>query len=193
MHATTDQGLDGAEVGRVDLINAEMCSPAELADRYGEGIRRTALRLTRSEIAAEDITQEVFLRVICNGGFDASRGSLDRWLQIVTRNTAIDWIRREAAYQQRVTRVGAMHSATVVVVEEVVTARLQAAAVRSAVAQLPVREREVVSLAYFGGLTYRQIADRLGLPEGTVKSRIRRALTRLACVVDEISTTGGRA
>jgi RNA polymerase sigma factor (sigma-70 family) len=78
---------------------------------------------------------------------------------------------------------GALHSATVVVVEEAVTARVQAASVRSAVAKLPARERAVVSLAYFDGLTYRQIADRLGLPEGTVKSRIRRALTRLAYVV----------
>lgn len=180
MQALINHNLDNDRAG---VINAEMCSLAELAHRYGEEIRRTALRLTRSDVAAQDITQEVFLRVICNGGFDPRRGSLDRWLQMVTRNTAIDWIRREAAHQQRVTRVGAMHSAAVLVVEDTVTAREQAADVRAAVAQLPPRELEVVSLAYFGGLTYRQIADRLGLPEGTVKSRIRRALTRLAYAV----------
>lgn len=180
MQAPTNGDLDNDRSG---LVSTEMCSLAELADRYGDGIRRTALRLTRSQVAAQDITQEVFLRVICNGGFDPRRGSLDRWLQMVTRNTAIDWIRREAAHQQRVTRVGAMHSATVVVVEETVTARAQAADIRAAVAQLPSREREAISLAYFDGLTYRQIANRLGLPEGTVKSRIRRALTRLAYTV----------
>ncbi len=183
MQAMTNDELDGEEAVQADFINAQMCSPAELARRYGEGIRRTALRLTRSEIAAQDITQEVLLRVIRNGGFDSSRGSLNRWLQIVTRNTAIDWIRHEAAYQQRVSQVGAMHCATVVVVEEAVTAKAQAADIRAAVAQLPIREREVVALAYFDGLTYRQIADQLGLPEGTVKSRIRRALTRLAHLV----------
>ena len=183
MQVRTNNELDSEATGPTDLVNAEMCSPAALAHRYGEEIRRTALRLTRSEIAAQDVTQEVFLRVIRNGGFDSSRGPLDQWLQIVTRNTAIDWIRHEAAHRQRLTRVGAMHSATVVVVEEAVAARAQAADLRAAVALLPSREREVVSLAYFDGLTYRQIAGRLGLPEGTVKSRIRRALTRLAHVV----------
>lgn len=171
------------EAKREDLVDAKTRFLAELVHRHGDEIRRTALRLTRSEIASEDITQEVFLRVICKGGFDSSRGSLDRWLQIVTHNTAVDWIRREAAHQQRLTRVGAIHHATAVVVEEAVAARVQASDVRYAVTQLPTREREVVSLAYFDGLTYRQIADRLGLPEGTVKTRIRRALTRLACLV----------
>jgi RNA polymerase sigma factor (sigma-70 family) len=183
MQALINDDLDTDRSCRGDLMNAEMCSAAELVDLYGEAVRRTALRLTRSEVAAQDITQEVFLRVILNGGYDPRRGSLDRWLQIVTRNTAIDWIRREAAYQHRVVRVGARHSSTVVLVEEAVAARAQAADVRAAVALLPAREFEVVSLAFFDGLTYRQIADRLGLPEGTVKSRIRRALTRLAYTV----------
>jgi len=76
-----------------------------------------------------------------------------------------------------------VYSASAVVVEEAVEARVRAANVRAAVAQLPDCERELVSLAYFDGLTYRQISDRLGLAEGTVKSRIRRALTRLAHVI----------
>ena len=71
MQALTNDDLDDERAG---LVNTETCSIADLADRYGEGIRRTALRLTRSEVAAQDITQEVFLRVICNGGFDPSRG-----------------------------------------------------------------------------------------------------------------------
>jgi RNA polymerase sigma factor (sigma-70 family) len=174
---------DDPDTERADVINAEICSLAELANRYGEAIRQTAFRLTRSEVAAQDITQEVFLRVICTGGYDPRRGTVDGWLQVVTRNTAIDWIRREAAHQQRVTRVGSMHSASVIVVEDTVTARAQADHIRAAVAQLPPRELEAISLAYFDGLTSRQIADRLGLPESTVKSRIRRALTRLACTV----------
>jgi RNA polymerase sigma factor (sigma-70 family) len=179
MQALTYQHVDNAG----SSLGTELWSLATLADRYGEEIRQTALRLTRSEVAAQDITQEVFLRIARTGGFDPCRGSIDGWLQMVTRNTAIDWIRREAAHQRRVIRVGAMHSATVVVVEDTVTARAQAADVRDAVARLPPPELEVISLAYFDGLTYRQIALRLDLPEGTVKSRIRRALTRLACTV----------
>ncbi len=127
---------------------------------------------------------------MCSGGFDPSRASVERWLQIVTRNSAIDWVRREAAHQQRVTRVGAIHSATTVDVQEAVTDRVQASRVRDAVAQLPDGEREVVLLAYFGGLTYRQVADRTGLAEGTVKSRIRRALTRMANIIGSDAETG---
>lgn len=158
-------------------------SSGELARRYGEEIRRVALRVTQSETAAQDVMQEVFVRIILTGGFDASRGSLERWLQIVTQNTAIDWIRRETAHQQRSIRVGAIHSATTIVVEEAVTARGEAAHVRAAVAQLPECERVVVSLAFFGGLSYRQVARQLGLAEGTVKSQIRRALTRLSHII----------
>jgi RNA polymerase sigma-70 factor (ECF subfamily) len=180
MQTLTNGDLDD---DRTSLVDDEMGSLADLVDRYGEGIRRTAFHLTRSEAAAQDITQDVFLRVLCNGGFDPRRGTVKAWLQIVTRNTAIDWIRREAADKDRVTRVGAMHGATVTEVEDTVTARSQADQVRAAVAQLPARELQVVSLAYFDGLTCGRIADQLGLPESTVKSRLRRALTRLAYTV----------
>lgn len=145
-----------------------------------EAIRRIAYRMTRSHGAAQEITQDVLLRVCRRGGFDASRGTLDAWVQIVTQHTAIDWIRSEVAQQRRVAKVGAMHVATIPLVEDVVTDRSRATNLRAAVARLPDDERIVVSLAYFDELTYRQVAERLGLPEGTVKSRIRRALTRLA-------------
>ena len=161
-------------------IDSRLPSPAELARRYGGEIHRVAFRVTRSDAAAQDIMQDVFVRIMLSGGFDASRGSVGRWLQIVTQNTAIDWIRREAAHQQRVGRVGALHSASSPVVEESVMAQLQAAQVRAAVVQLPDDERQVVVLAFYAGLSYRQVAERLELAEGTVKSRIRRALTRLA-------------
>ena len=181
--ATKKLVCNGVEGAGPCLAEADMCSPAELLRRHGAGIRRIALRVSRSEAAAQDITQEVLVRVMRCGGFDSSRGSLERWLQIVTKRTAIDWVRRESSHQARVIRVGAVYSASAVVVEEAVEARVRAANVRAAVAQLPDCERELVSLAYFDGLTYRQISDRLGLAEGTVKSRIRRALTRLAHVI----------
>ncbi len=165
-------------------------SPTELASVFGEGIRRTAYRVTGSEGAALEVMQEVFVRVLSRPGFDSSRGTFEGWLQVVTRSTAIDWVRRETAHQRRVARVGALHNATIPVVEEAVIARVQADGVRAAVAQLPDDERQIVLLAYYGGLTYRQVAHELGLAEGTVKSRIRRALTRLAHLVGS-DTVGG--
>jgi len=164
-------------------IDAGLPSPAELARRYGQDMYRVALRVTRSDSAAQDVVQEVLLRVMVCGGFDASRGPLHRWLQMLSQSTAIDWIRREAAHKQRVMRVGSIHFATPVAVEEAVTARGDAAHVRAAVAQLPECERIAVSLAYFDGLSYRPVAHQLGIAEGTVKSQIRRAITRLSHIL----------
>ena len=164
-------------------------SPIELAYFLGDEIRRIALRITRSDSAAHDVTQEVFVRVLTRGGYDPSKGTPEVWVHMVAHNTAIDWLRRETAHRRRLAQTGAIHSATFPVVEETVTARLEANHLRVAVAQLPDVERAVVELAYFGGLSYRQVAQQLGLAEGTVKSRIRRALTRLAHLVGPETTT----
>ena len=158
-------------------------SPAELAYGHFESIWRIAFDVTRSEAAAQDVTQDVFVRVLSRGGFDATRGSLEHWLKVVAHHTAVDWVRREAAHRRRVNRVGNLHAATTPMVDEAVVGRVQAARVRAGLALLPGPEREVVSLVYFGGLTYRQAAHQLGLAEGTVKSRTRRALTRLAHII----------
>jgi RNA polymerase sigma factor (sigma-70 family) len=180
----TPQAIASTTWRRPDAEEAhQILSPSELARRYGDGIRKVALRVTRSEPAAQDVMQEVFVRVLASGGFDASRGSLEGWLHAVTHRAAVDWIRREAAHQRRLIRVGAIHCATTVAVEEAASARGEAARVRAAVAQLPEGERVAVSLAYFGGLSYREVAHQLGLAEGTVKTRIRRALTRLAHLI----------
>lgn len=153
---------------------------AEKVSLHVDAVRRTAFRITRSHGAAQEISQDVMLRVCRLGGFDPARGSFDGWLQTVTHFTTIDWIRRESAEQRRTERVGAMHIASNAMVEDVVADRARATNLHVAVALLPDDEREVISMAYFDELTYRQVAERLGLPEGTVKSRMRRALTRLA-------------
>jgi RNA polymerase sigma factor (sigma-70 family) len=182
-HAAPCNDVQDLQQGPANEAGRHCPLPSELARCYGERIHRVARRITRSEAAAQDVMQEVFVRVIASGGFDADRGSLEQWLHTVTRNTAVDWIRREAAHQRRVTRVGAVRQATPVGVEDAVDARAEAVSVRAAVAQLPDGERAAVSLAYFDELSYRQVAHRLGLAEGTVKSQIRRALNRLAHII----------
>ncbi len=113
------------------------------------------------------------------------------WLHTVAHNTAVDWVRRETAHQRRLADSTAIRSASTPIVEETVTDRMQADQLHAAVSQLPDIERAVVELAYFGGLSYRQVAQRLDLAEGTVKSRIRRALTRLAHIVGPDSIAVG--
>lgn len=158
-------------------------TPIERASARRDEIRYIARRITRSESAAHDVTQDVFVRVLTRGGYDPSKGTLEVWLHTVAHNTAVDWVRRETAHQRRLAETGALHSATSQIVDETVTDRMQADDLRAAVKQLPEVERAVVELAYFGGLSYRQVAQQLDLAEGTVKSRIRRALTRLAHIV----------
>lgn len=189
MTATTDESLP-VDIGADERTASALMAPAdfnELVTTYAPRLLRVARLVTGSDNAAQDVTQEVFLRVWKNGGYDATRGSLDAWLQTMTRNIAIDWLRCESAHRRRLTLVGSIHTATAAVVDETVVARSQAACVRAAVARLPAIEREVLSLAYFGGLSYRQVAEQLGLADGTVKSRIRRALTRLANTIEAVA------
>jgi RNA polymerase sigma-70 factor (ECF subfamily) len=161
-----------------------MPTMASLVAEHGEAVRRVAYRITMSDGAAQEVAQEVFIRAWSHGGYDGSRGSIDRWLRMMTQYAAIDWIRREVAHRRRLERVGAVHGgATPTLVEESAVETSQAAEVRAAVAQLPIGERDAISLAYFGGLSYREVAERLGLAEGTVKSQIRRGLARLAVVL----------
>lgn len=189
-------GTISSAIARTDVMDradltagANPRSPIELAYLLSKDIRRIALRITRSDSAAHDVTQEVFVRVLTRGGYDPSKATPEVWVHIVAHNTAIDWLRRETAHRRRLAQSGAIHTATIPVVEETVTARLEANHLQVAVAQLPDVERAVVELAYFGGLSYRQVAQQLGLAEGTVKSRIRRALTRLARLVGPESPT----
>ena len=154
-----------------------------MISRYGDAVHRTAYRVTGSNGAAQDVAQEVFLRAWSRGGYDPARGSMHGWLQVMTRHTAIDWVRREAAQERRALAVGAVHTATASLVEDDVVDGSRAAEVRRAVADLPPAERDAVTLAYFGGLSYREVAERLGVAEGTAKSQIRRALTRLSATL----------
>jgi RNA polymerase sigma-70 factor (ECF subfamily) len=154
-----------------------------LISRYGDAVHRTAYGITRSRGAAEDVAQEVFLRAWSRGGFDAGRGSLQGWLQMMTRHTAIDWVRSETARRRRTEHVGAMEPMTTPAPDDETDASSVATRVRAAVADLPAAERDAVTLAYFGGLTYREVAERLGVPQGTVKSQIRRALLHLGAVL----------
>jgi RNA polymerase sigma-70 factor (ECF subfamily) len=151
-----------------------------LMGRYGDAVLRAAYRVTRSDGTAQDVAQEVFLRAWSRGGFDPARGTVHGWLQVMTRHTAVDFVRREAAQKRRTLEVGAVHTATSTLVEDDVVDGSRAAEVRRAVAALPAAERDAVTLAYFGGLSYREVAQRLGIAEGTAKSQIRRALTRLS-------------
>jgi RNA polymerase sigma factor (sigma-70 family) len=161
------------------LLAGEPAALAELYERYGSLVYAVALRLVRDPAAAEDVIQDVFEQVWRRpGGYDPAAGPLPAWLALLARRRAIDAIRRSARQQRRVASQPAAANTAPDPAEAAVDAAL-ASSLRAAVEALPPAQHTAVLLAYGAGLTAREIATRLGIPEGTVKSRLRLGLRRL--------------
>jgi RNA polymerase sigma factor (sigma-70 family) len=149
-----------------------------LWDRFGAGVYTVCRRRLGDVGAAEDATQEAFISVWRRAGtFDPARGSATAWLYSVARNAAAQLVRRRQA--------GA--NLTVLDDETADTEHdpVMGLAVHAALTRLPATERQVLELAYFDDLTQTQIADRLRLPLGTVKTRTRAGLHRLAGYLED--------
>jgi RNA polymerase sigma factor (sigma-70 family) len=136
-------------------------------------------RVLRDEDLAEDVTQEVFVSLWQHPErFDASRGSLRSWLGLLAHRRSVDRVRAETSRARRDNRAEpSMPSGDDV--DDALTAAWLGERVRRALALLPAEQREAVELAYYGNRSYRQVAVDLALPEGTIKSRMRIALTKL--------------
>ncbi len=141
---------------------------------------------------AEEVTQDVFVRLWTRSEtFDPSRGSLRSYLLTQTRWRCVDVIRTEESRRKRERRVAATAESYVSLHcdEEHAAAEQKQAidAALGALLKLPLNERLPINLAYFGGLTHKEVAEVLEWPEGTVKSRIRRGLHRMRHEVGERS------
>jgi RNA polymerase sigma-70 factor (ECF subfamily) len=153
---------------------------ATIYDQYSALVHGIARRLVGGALAA-DITQDVFVRLWERpDGFDASRGSLRTYLAVMARRRSIDTLRGRTRSERREERVGREAEPATPNVDEAAMAMLSAERLRAAVAMLPPEQRRAIELAYFDGLTFREVAVATGVPEGTAKSRLRLALTRLA-------------
>ena len=156
----------------------------EVYDQYAPFVYGVAVRVIGDARAAEDVSQDVFVSFWERpGAFDPARGSLRTWLGTLTHRRAVDHVRREEAGRRRAER-DATRAVAAPDVEEMATALLTAERVRAALDVLPEEQRRAVQLAYFGGRTYRQVAETLGIPEGTAKSRLRLALRRIAAALE---------
>jgi RNA polymerase sigma-70 factor (ECF subfamily) len=152
----------------------------EVYDQYASFVYGLAVRVIGDIRAAEDVSQDVFVAFWERpAAFDPERGSLRTWLGTLTHRRAVDHVRREEARRRRAERE-ASRAVAAPDVEEMATALLTAERVRAALDLLPPDQRRAIQLAYFGGKTYRQVAETLGIPEGTAKSRLRLALRRIA-------------
>jgi len=156
----------------------------EVYDQFASFVYGLALRVIGDARAAEDVSQDVFVCIWQRPeAFDPQRGSLRTWLGTLTHRRAVDYVRREEARRRRAERE-ASRAVTTPDVEEMATALVTAERVRAALDVLPTEQRRAIQLAYFEGKTYRQVAEVLGIPEGTAKSRLRLGLRRIAAALE---------
>jgi RNA polymerase sigma-70 factor (ECF subfamily) len=159
-------------------------------DRHGGAAFSLALRMCGRRTMAEDVVQEAFLSIWRSwAAYDSQRGSLRSWVLRVVHNRAVDAFRHGAAKHGRdVSDEG--HDPGIASLERTeveVESREQGREVREALAGLPVEQRRVIELAYFGGFTHNEIAEMLELPPGTVKGRMRLGLAKLRIALGDLA------
>ena len=151
----------------------------ELYDRYGRTAYGLALRVLRDPALAEDAVQEAFLALWRTARrFVPERARASTWLLTLVHRRAVDVVRREE--RRRAEPLEHAPEPTGGGADADALLRLERERVQAALAQLPDAQREALELAYFGGFTQSELADRLGEPLGTIKSRMFAGLRRLA-------------
>ncbi|HKF31421.1 MAG TPA: ECF RNA polymerase sigma factor SigK [Jatrophihabitantaceae bacterium] len=152
---------------------------AALYDAVAPRVYGLIRRVVRDAALAEEVAQEALVEVWRNASrFDRARGSAAGWIFTIAHRRAVDRVRAEQAATERERRTARASVPFDDVVEEV-TARLEQHAVRRCLDALTRVQREAILLAYYRGLTYPEVADRLGAPLPTIKTRMRDGLIRL--------------
>jgi RNA polymerase sigma-70 factor, ECF subfamily len=154
---------------------------ATLYDRHAALVYGIALKLLSNTAEAEDLTQDIFLILSKKCSYDSKRGTLRTYLGILTRSRAIDRLRAGNRRQTRLRNQVINENARVVSespIEEISQLE-RSQEVQAALAQLSTEEREVLEMAYYQGLSQSEIAQRLNIALGTIKSRSRRSLLKL--------------
>jgi RNA polymerase sigma-70 factor (ECF subfamily) len=191
--ATPVDEADRAALARI--ADGDLDALEELYDRYKTMAYSIAYRITNDTTLAEDVVQDAFLGAWRNAArYLEGRGSVKTWLLSIVHHRAIDAIRRRRPTTQLPEREDVPPpSLTLPDVWAEVAAGLDAEAVRGALAVLSDVQREAIELAYFGGLTQQEIADRTGTPLGTIKSRMRLGLLamRRSLTGDEVAERDG--
>jgi RNA polymerase sigma-70 factor, ECF subfamily len=175
MHSTPVTAPDAALIR--DIAGGREQALLDAIAEYGGLLFGLARRMVKSEQLAEEIAQDVFVTLWQQADrFDPTRASLRTYLCAMTRNKAIDAIRKEESRRrttEEVLRDAEVHAVDPVVAVEG-TMHLE-----WVLSKLTRLQREAITLAYFGGRTYKGVAEELRIPEGTAKTRLRDALTRM--------------
>lgn len=163
------------------VIRQDQQALAELYDRFGGLVFSLARHVLQDAGMAEEITQDIFLKVWQQAlTWDESRGKFVSWLMTMTRYTAIDRLRKE---QRRPIRTSSSIDDLYDVIADTEQAdeslRLDGETLRVLMMRLPSEQTDLIQLAFFGGLSHSEIANRTGLPLGTVKTRLRLGMQKL--------------
>jgi len=169
-----------------EIIAGSVEAFGELYDRYSARAFRVARSVCRDHGAAEDAVQEAFVTIFkSRSSYRSQRGTVAAWVMMVVLSRAIDVSRvqsRHATRRASDAALAVLHARGDVI--DQAGGRIDARRVRVALAALPDAQREAIALAYYGELTHAEIAERLGVPFGTVKGRIRLGLSKLRLDLD---------
>jgi RNA polymerase sigma factor (sigma-70 family) len=164
---------------------------AELYDRIGRVAYGLALRVLRDERHAEDAVQEAFLQVWRSAAtFRAERAKASTWILTLVHRRAVDLVRREERRQADPLTDDSPAGVAPEETEEAAWLRFERERVQAALKQLPDVQREALELAYYGGFSQSELAERLGVPLGTIKSRMFAGLARLRELLDDSTQEG---
>jgi RNA polymerase sigma-70 factor (ECF subfamily) len=164
---------------------------AELYDRVGRIAYGLALRILRDERHAEDAVQEAFLQVWRSAAtFRPERAKASTWVLTLVHRRAVDLVRREERRQADPLTDDSAAVTAAEQTDEAAWLRFERERVQSALRQLPDLQREALELSYYGGFSQSELAERLGVPLGTIKSRMFSGLARLRELLDESAQEG---
>lgn len=164
---------------------------AELYDRIGRIAYGLALRVLRDERLAEDAVQEGFLAAWRTAvTFRPERAKASTWILTLVHRRAVDLVRREERRRAEPLEEGAGHADPEPPADEAAWLRYERERVQAALRRLPDTQREAIELAYYGGFSQSELAERLGVPLGTIKSRMFAGLARLRELLDEPEQEG---
>ena len=186
---TSRNELPAGEEQLLGVVAADPSTLGPLYDRYAKLVYGLALAILGCREEAEDLTQEVFVSVCEPTAYDPDRGSVGAFLTTMTRSRAIDRMRSRVRSTRllRTWHEAAPPMPAPTMPCEHVSMRRIAARVRAVLAELPRSQRQVVEMAYYRGLSQREIAADLDMPLGTVKSRSRRALSTLGRALQDLA------
>jgi RNA polymerase sigma-70 factor, ECF subfamily len=164
---------------------------AELYDRLGRVAYGLAYRILRDETLAEDAVQEGFLTLWRTaGGFVPERAKASTWVLTLVHRRSVDLVRREERRRAEPLEEAVGVEPASAAAEDSALLRLERERVQGALRMLPDAQREAIELAYYGGFTQSELAERLGQPIGTIKSRMFAGLSRLRELLDEGTLEG---